>query len=94
MAFWFLLVIASYSFIWMITSAYSTLTSSVLALIGISASTMLGATIIDYSKRNDADSQLKTRQLEKARLETERDNLNAIINTNPPPANLENPKKN
>ncbi len=93
MAFWFLLVVASYSFIWMITSAYSTLTSSVLALIGISASTMLGATIIDYSKRNDADSQLKTRQLEKARLETERDNLNAIINTNPPPANLENPKK-
>lgn len=93
MAFWFFLVIASYSFIWMVTSAYSTLTSSVLALIGISASTMFGSTMIDMSKRNEADRQLKTRQLEKAGLETECDNLNATINTNPPPANLENLKK-
>jgi len=77
----------------MVTSAYSTLTSSVLALIGISASTMFSATMIDMSKRNEADSQLKTRQLEKTGLETERDNLNVTINTNPPPANLENLKK-
>ena len=93
MAFWFFLVIASYVFIWMVTTAYGTLTSSVLMLIGISASTMLGATIIDFSKRNDSDGQLKTHQVEEAKLQAEVTNLNNAINANPPPANLSDLKK-
>mgnify|MGYP001595643336 CR=1 FL=1 len=93
MAVWFFLVIASYVFIWMVTTAYGTLTSSVLALIGISASTMLGATIIDFNKRNETDSLLKTRQLEEAKLQAEIANLSAALNATPSPANLDNVKK-
>lgn len=93
MAVWFFLVIASYVFIWMVTTDYGTLTSSVLALIGISASTMLGATIIDFNKRNETDSLLKTRQLEEAKLQAEIANLSAAINATPSPANLDNVKK-
>lgn len=93
MAAWFFLVIASYVFIWMVTTAYGTLTSSVLTLIGISASTMLGATVIDFNKRNDTDSQLKTLQLEEAKLQAEITNLNNAINTPSPPGNLNDLKK-
>ena len=93
MAVWFFLVIASYVFIWMVTTAYGTLTSSVLALIGISAITMLGATIIDFNKRNETDSLLKTRQLEEAKLQAEIANLSAALNATPSPANLDNVKK-
>ncbi len=93
MAAWFFLVIASYVFIWMVTTAYGTLTSSVLTLIGISAGTMLGATVIDFSKRNDTDSQLKARQLEEAKLQAEITNLNNAVNTPHPPDNLNDLKK-
>ncbi len=50
MSFWFFLVIAAYVFMWMITDELDTITSSVLALIGIGAATALGATLIDQSK--------------------------------------------
>jgi hypothetical protein len=49
MAFWFFIVAASYVFIWMVTSEYRVLPGSVLALIGISAATALGAATIDAS---------------------------------------------
>jgi IPT/TIG domain len=49
MAYWFILVAASYVFIWMVTSEYGVLPGSVLGLIGISAGTALGAVIIDSS---------------------------------------------
>ncbi|HWM23733.1 MAG TPA: hypothetical protein VNP98_02840 [Chthoniobacterales bacterium] len=47
MAFWFFLVIGSFFFLWVITGDYDTLNSSVLALIGISAGTALGAAFVD-----------------------------------------------
>lgn len=93
MAAWFFLVIASYVFIWMVTTAYGTLTSSVLALIGISSSTMLGATIIDFSKRNDTYNQLKAHQLEEAKLQAEVASITNTIKTNPPPEKLNDLKK-
>jgi len=49
MAYWFFIVAASYMFIWMVTSEYGVLPASVLALIGISAGTALGAVLIDAS---------------------------------------------
>ncbi len=49
MAYWFIIVAASYVFIWMVTSEYGVLPGSVLGLIGISAGTALGAVIIDSS---------------------------------------------
>lgn len=55
MAFWFFMVIASFIFIWMTTGGTS-VSSSVLVLIGISAGTALGATAID-SGRPDEPAQ-------------------------------------
>ncbi len=46
-AFWFFLVIGSFFLLWVITGDYDTLNSSVLALIGISAGTALGAAFVD-----------------------------------------------
>ena len=50
MSFWFFLVIAAYIFMWLITDELDTITSSVLALIGIGAATALAATLIDQKK--------------------------------------------
>ena len=50
LAFWTLLVIAAYIFIWMITEELDTITGSVLALLGIGSATALGAAIIDQGK--------------------------------------------
>jgi hypothetical protein len=47
MAFWFLLVIGAFFFIWLITVADDTIPASVLALIGIGAGAALGSALID-----------------------------------------------
>jgi hypothetical protein len=47
MAFWFLLVLCSYIFIWCITWELDTISDSVLILIGISAGTAISAVAID-----------------------------------------------
>ena len=46
MAWWFLLILAGYSFIWMVTGDYDTIPPSLLALMGISAATALAAVAI------------------------------------------------
>lgn len=53
LAFWSLLVIAAYLFIWLITQELDTITGSVLALLGIGSATALGATIIDQGKKDN-----------------------------------------
>jgi hypothetical protein len=50
MAFWFFLVIASFFFLWVIIGDTDTMNSSVLGLIGISASTALAAAFVDSGK--------------------------------------------
>lgn len=50
LAFWSLLVIAAYIFIWLITEELDTITGSVLTLLGIGSATALGATVIDQGK--------------------------------------------
>jgi hypothetical protein len=50
LAFWSLLVIAAYLFIWLITEELDTITGSVLALLGIGSATALGANVIDQGK--------------------------------------------
>jgi hypothetical protein len=47
MAWWFFLILISYVMIWLISGNQDTITGSVLALMGISASTALGAVLID-----------------------------------------------
>ncbi|MDQ6830501.1 MAG: hypothetical protein M3081_16710 [Gemmatimonadota bacterium] len=58
MAYWFFLVVASFMFIWLVTGSSDTITGSVLALIGISAGTFLGATAIDSSKRDEDNADI------------------------------------
>jgi hypothetical protein len=58
MAYWFTIVIVSYVFIWLITGDRDTVNDSVLALIGISAGTFLGAVSIDANKKGEAQAQL------------------------------------
>lgn len=53
-AFWSMLVIAAYVFIWMITEELDTITGSVLVLLGIGAGTALGSTLIDSGKSTPA----------------------------------------
>lgn len=50
LAFWSLLVISAYIFIWLITEELDTITGSVLTLLGIGSATALGATVIDQGK--------------------------------------------
>ncbi|MCR4289893.1 MAG: hypothetical protein NUV86_06505, partial [Candidatus Scalindua sp.] len=69
MAFWFLLVIGSYVFIWMVTGVSNILTPSVLTLIGISTATAMSTTVIDGNKRKVAAGELASCTIKKAALE-------------------------
>ena len=53
MAFWFLVVLISYVFLWIVTGDYNTLTQSELILLGISATTGLGEILMGESSKVD-----------------------------------------
>jgi len=69
MAFWFFLIYASYVSIWLITDALDTITSSLLALMGISAGTALGEALIDTGKDTTKANQLQDLTAEKQALD-------------------------
>ncbi len=95
MAAWFFVVVISYVFIWMVTTDVSSLTTSVLALIGISAATGLGAAVVDSSKQTNLSNQKRVVEEKKKSAQVEFDSLQSEINTltsaanaQPAPANL------
>jgi hypothetical protein len=57
MAWWFFFVIAAYLHVWVNTTATPAISTTVLALIGISGATGLAAAMIDTSKRDSATQQ-------------------------------------
>ena len=69
MAVWFVLVIGAFSFIWLVTGASDTITSTVLTLLGIGAGTALGAAAIDTKTANAAPSKLRVRLAQKVDLD-------------------------
>lgn len=69
MAFWFFLAVTSYVVIWLITDAIDTITPSLLALMGISASTALGEVLIDNTKDATAVANYNSSVAEKTALE-------------------------
>ena len=69
MAFWFFLIYASYVTIWLITGALDTITTSLLALMGISAGTALGEAMIDNGKDTAKTNQVTDLTAEKQALE-------------------------
>jgi hypothetical protein len=83
MAFWFFIVVASYIFLWIVTGDFETITKQVLVLMGISASSALGAVAIDkhkdnVNKRNFQKLQEERKALQ-ARLKTLEDSINEAI---------------
>jgi hypothetical protein len=71
MAWWSLIVLFSYSFIWWLTSDLTVLTSSVLALMGISMGTGLGSAIVDSSRRSEQEKRLSTMEEDKNKVDGE-----------------------
>jgi hypothetical protein len=71
MAFWFSLVLASFLFIWMITGNFDIITTGVLGLIGISATTALGAVTIDDNKSQAAITDILELRKQRAALDAE-----------------------
>jgi hypothetical protein len=79
MAYWFVLVIASFLFIWLVTGSYDTITASVLGLIGIGAGTWLGAAVIETGKNQTDEDELKRKKAELTGLEREVAELEARV---------------
>ena len=68
MAFWFFIIVAAYLFIFIVTGATDTVTTSVLGLMGISAGTGLAAVAVDNSKRAQAQAEVDKLRAEQAKL--------------------------
>ncbi len=86
MAFWFFLVVTAFFFIWLVTGNLSSLTPSVLILIGISAATGLGAVAIDANKRGADVAQRDQLVDDQARLQAATATLAAAAQAPAPPA--------
>jgi hypothetical protein len=63
MAWWFVLIISGYVMIWLISGDHDTITSSLVALMGISSGTALGAVLIESTSGSGALSQAATDRL-------------------------------
>jgi hypothetical protein len=68
MAFWFYLVITAYLYVWLVTGEYDTVTTSVLALIGISAGTGAAALYLDKQKIDAVLTQRATLETQQTAL--------------------------
>jgi hypothetical protein len=75
MAFWFMLVVTAFSFIWLITGAVDIITNTALVLIGIGAGTALGGKVIDRAKEQGAKTELENSKVTKEKLAKEIENL-------------------
>ena len=88
MAFWFTLIIASFMFIWLITGSYDIISTSILALIGISVGTSLSAAVIDNSKAEDVLQKTVDLKTEQDQLNKDIPGLQQLINANPQHADV------
>jgi len=68
MAFWFSMVLAAFLFIWMITGNYDIISAGTMGLIGISASTALGAVAIDDNKETATITEVLEQRKQRAAL--------------------------
>ncbi|MEW6521374.1 MAG: hypothetical protein AB1461_18395 [Thermodesulfobacteriota bacterium] len=75
MACWFFVIIIGYVFIWLVTSDFSSLTSGVIGLMGISAVTGVGAAVVDSSKRSELLNQRRLLDERKKEGEVEAEKL-------------------
>jgi hypothetical protein len=80
MAFWFFLVYASYTTLWLITGALDTITASLLALMGISAGTALGEALIDNGKDTAKTNQVQELTAQRLAIEQAVTDVQAQVN--------------
>lgn len=80
MAFWFFLVIVSFPLIWLITGEPSEITGSILALMGISSGTALGATAIDTNKLKNLKDKLLKNETEKPAMKEHIKEIETLLN--------------
>lgn len=80
MAWWFLVIVASFIFIFAITGDWHTLNDEALILMGIGTGTALGATIIEITKQRPSLTELQTTK-EKAQVDA--DQAQAKVTANP-----------
>ena len=71
MAWWLVLILAAYTFLWLITFSMDNLSGSALALLGISGGTGLVSVLIDGSKRQTVEDRKKRLEARKAEITTE-----------------------
>jgi hypothetical protein len=88
MAFWFMIVVGAFFFIWLVTGASDIITASTLALIGIASGTALGAAAIDIGKQQTPSSQTADLTTRQQALQTDVASLDKQIAADPAPANL------
>ncbi|HVR87147.1 MAG TPA: hypothetical protein VMU54_22670 [Planctomycetota bacterium] len=89
MAFWFLIILGSFFFIWVVTTDLGTLSESVLVLMGIGSGTALGAAMIDSSKRSSGEKEARDLLSEKKLLAPDLAAKRPRLLLVPPPPNLE-----
>jgi hypothetical protein len=69
MAVWFVVVVGSYLYVWLITGSYSSISQTALILIGISGATGLAAIVLDNSKRTEMKTTRTALEAERTALE-------------------------
>jgi hypothetical protein len=88
MAFWFILIVTSFLFIWLVTNAVDTITASALALIGIGAGTFLSAMAIDAGNAQSEKARVVDLSAELDALTADVADLDAKIAAVTPPPNV------
>ena len=83
MAFWFFIIIASFSYIWAVTGDHDSVTPGALILMGISGATGLSSMVVDSSKR----SQRQSLETEEKELQERLGEIAPALATVPTPAN-------
>jgi hypothetical protein len=84
MAWWFLIIIGSFIFIFAITQDWQTINDEALILMGIGTGTALGATLIEVTKQNNAESLVADQASEAAEVTKQNADLAALQAAEPP----------
>ncbi|HEY0169809.1 MAG TPA: hypothetical protein VGB98_02065 [Pyrinomonadaceae bacterium] len=78
-AWWFFIIFGSFLFLWVVTGDYNVFTTSTLVLLGIGTGTALGAAMVDASKRDSVQAELRTLKPRQMKLYAETKELKGAL---------------
>jgi len=84
MAWWFVLILLAYVFVWLLTSDRDTIPASLLGLMGISAATAVAAVAISPGTTSRAETLRAGIEADLVSIEASRERINAAISTATP----------